>query len=133
MPMPIAAFGNGIQKMDMAPITYRDSALGSATEFMEMIFVEVCPKLHLVNMVVQPGRYNLTAHNRKSMVVWVCRSLGNLNTAKDFMNMGLLHGAASPTFAATCLCKVHRIPSFPGDLKKQAFTCFALSYEMEAK
>lgn len=133
MPMPIAAFGNGIQKMDMAPITYRDSALGSATEFMEMIFIEICPKLYLVNMVVLPGRYNLTAHNRKSMVVWVCRGLGNLNAAKDFMNMGLLHGAARPTFAAAWLCKVHRIPSFPGDFKKQAFTCLVLSYEMKAK
>lgn len=82
MAMPLAEFGDGIQKMNVPPSAYRDSALSSAAEFMKMVFVEICPKRYLVNMVVQPDRYHLAAYNRKSMIMGVRIGLGNLNATK---------------------------------------------------
>ena len=101
MPVSLTLLSDGIQKMNMPAIANRDSALGSAAEFMEMVFVKICPKLYIMNMVALPRRNDLAGHYRKSMIVWVCLRFGNLNTANHLMNMGLLRGATrlTPTAA----------------------------------
>lgn len=45
MPVAIAYFRNGIQKMDVPSVTDRNSALRSAAEPMKMIFIEIRSKI----------------------------------------------------------------------------------------